>query len=183
MKLTKLTLLILPALFAVFSSCQKSNNDTQNSNSFTYEGKNYPLETAYYNNDFTGGGYVQVFLTTKMQLGNGTNVIEFAFYKSEIPTSGTFTAHYFDTADFDSTKHFDEAMVGLNFSMQSLSYETLFMGTESSSSSDDFSNMDGSSVTVSKNGDNYTFVYELKFTKNGQTSVVKGQYTGKVFKQ
>ncbi|MDI3321067.1 hypothetical protein [Pinibacter soli] len=182
MKMTKWTFLGLTALFAGFSSCQKNISETQNENYFTYEGKNYPTGAAYYSNDFIGSGYVQVFLTTTLQADNGANAVEFGFYKSEIPTSGTFTAHYFDTADFDSTKNFDEAMVGLNFSKQSLSYGTLFMGTEGPDATD-FYKMDGSTVTVSKNGDNYTFVYELHFLKDGKTSVVKGQYTGKVLKE
>jgi hypothetical protein len=183
MKMTKWTLPALAILSFGFSSCQKNSRETQNANYFTYEGKNYPTTSAYYVNDFIGGGYVQVFLTTALEVDNGTNVVEFAFYKSEIPTSGTFTAHYFDTMDFDSTKHFDEAMTGLNFSKQSIGYQTLFMGTESPSSTPEYSNMDGSTVTVSKSGDNYTFVYDLKFTKDGKTSDFKGQYTGKVIKE
>lgn len=183
MKMTKWTFWVLAALSIGFSSCKKENDEPQSNGHFTYDGKDYPTEVAYYDNSYTGSsdqGMVNLMITTRLY-AEGVNAVTFIFDQKEVPTSGTFTYHYFDTPDFDASKHFDYASVGLNFSVQKVAFETSFEGVEYPDEATEYK-IDGSTITISKSGENYTFVYEIKFAKDGKTTVIKGQYTGKLIK-
>jgi len=182
MKMTNWTLLVLSTLAFGFSSCKKDKDEPKsNTGSFTYDGKSYSTEVAYYESyPESSDPLVHLIIASKLP-AYGVNAVVFTFVQREVPTSGTFTYHYFDAPGFDASKHFDDASVGFNLSVQNAAFETAFEGTENPDEPQEYK-IDGSSITISKNGDNYTFVYELKFTKDGKTTVINGQYTGTIFK-
>lgn len=155
--------LLLP-LTVVFTSCKKDKEEQ--TNYFTYEGKTYSIVQAMNASD---EGYSSTFFTSgNMQTTSGKmSLINITFGTTGLQ-AGTYTFKSITDDAFDAAKNFGEANAAID-----IVYEN---GTVDEQSGTQLDDLTAGSVTITKDGTNYKFNYELNF--NGK--IVSGKYSGAI---
>lgn len=173
MKNLKLGFIALCGLLFAFSSCKKNDDNPTPNNSFVIGNTNYATNMGFfkeYNPDYE----TDIWFANNQLTSNASNinVAWFEFGSRTLPAAGTYT--YNAGLQSDTTKNFLGVTVGYN-TAYTFSSDDISGGTTFNSGSYDAT---GSTLTISKSGTTYTCVYNLKFTKNNQTTSINGQYSG-----
>jgi hypothetical protein len=166
MKTTILSLAFVLGLAVSFSACKKDKD--QPASYFMYEGKTHEISYAQNTND---GGYSD-FVAASADFSNPTysgkvNIVVVGF-NNEAVTAGTYTFKDDGAADYDPGKNFSyaNAAIGLIFTD----------GQPDTSEATLFNEITAGTVTITKDGSNYTITYDLDF--NGKK--ITGKYSGSV---
>jgi hypothetical protein len=178
---SKLYFTALCVVAMAFVACKKNNNNNNNtsSNSFTVNGQTYQTNNAFIDVPGNDPGTFSAVAITNLPSFTATasnvNAVQIVFPKSQFPTSGTFTYKNITAngAGYDSTKDLSDVYVGFKGNFDPANSFT--GGTQYDSYSFDAT---GSTVTVSKSGNTYTFNYNLKFTTGSNVVNVTGNYSG-----
>jgi hypothetical protein len=167
MKKTFRSLGFLLALTVTFSACSKNKDESETpaGNYVKYNGNSYVLH--YAQNDSEGSSYSN-FLLISLDVksgqtsgkASGVNIV----FDNLTTTPGTYT--YKDDSDpsYDKTKNFFDAIAFFNMDFPNQTGGTVLEDITSGT------------VTVTREGSNYTVAYELNF----DGAVVTGKYTGAV---
>ncbi|MDH7464297.1 hypothetical protein QEG73_23570 [Chitinophagaceae bacterium 26-R-25] len=164
--------LIAIASTLTLGSCKK---DSTPSNSFSYNSKNYETLYAFGSGESSGAAsYTDVtFLSYNPTLTNTTTKVSVGFieFGTSPVVAGTYTYKAFDDiSGFDATKNFAAADFGINMDFKDGQYDDA-TGTQLNEG-----DITAGTITVAKNGDVYTFTYNITY----KTGTVSGKYSGKV---
>lgn len=157
---------VMTLLLAAFSSCKKDNKNGS-SNSFTYDSKTYETPSGQY---ITYGSMSQLVLASteisSTQGYSGTiSYVYFSFQNKGI-AEGTYTFNNDD--DFDAGKNFSQAQAGLN----------LVIKDGETTGGTGLNNISAGTVTITKDGSNYSITYSITFSDG--TGTFTGKYNGTI---
>jgi hypothetical protein len=165
MKKTIRTLALVLSLAVTFSACKKDKDEDKASN-FTYNGKTYT--TVYAQNEADANGSYSNFLLVSGDISSaaftgkisGVNIL----FDNATVTEGTYTYKNDSDPTYNAKTNFFDASVFVDISFPD------FDGGEM------LDNITAGTVTVTKSGSGFIFVYELNF----DGKVVSGRYSGAV---
>ena len=164
MRLNLSYLSFLLVLTVFFISCKKDGNPER---SFSFEGKNYPI--AYAVSSGYDGVRIATFSTVE-DMSPDFGPVSYVSIRFKLASlqAGTYTFKPSASSDFDPSKNFWGASATLDIEF--------FYSQVVANKGTMLTDITGGSVTVTRDGQNYTFKYELDF--NGRP--VTGVYVGTI---